>query len=139
MIENLEKLNPYEIENELKTYQKKTLDYLLKDGKNYEEIAQLWLTSKGSEINKPFGGESKKSIFWDNLKEEFKKFICDDNAYIEEKKQLNEKVFSNKILMTTISSAIGSTLGLSTAVLFPIITILLISVLKIGINAFCNI
>ena len=79
-----------------------------------------------------------KTIF-DKFKAEFKKFICEDGSYVEEKKALSaENPITKAILISAISGAIGATIGYTATLLAPAVTILLFTVGKMGKNAYCN-
>jgi energy-coupling factor transporter transmembrane protein EcfT len=70
---------------------------------------------------------------------EFRKFLCDDTAYVEEKKVLlAENPVGKAILVSTISAAIGATIGFTATLLAPAVTVLLCTVGKMGIRAYCE-
>ena len=72
----------------LKPYQRTTLATFL-EGATPEQAAERWLGSTGSPNIIPFGGPHDTKPFWERFKDEFRKFVCDDNAYLEEKKALD--------------------------------------------------
>lgn len=122
----------------LKPYQRTTLETFLK-GATPEQAAERWLGSTGSPNIIPFGGPHDTKPFWERFKDEFRKFVCDDNAYLEEKKALDTQGPVGKaVLVSAVSAAIGATIGYSATLLAPAITLLLCAVGKMGRNAYCN-
>ena len=123
---------------ELKPYQANSIKQLALNNE-IEEVAKIWITTQGNDSTIPFGAVQDTSPFWNNFKDEFKKFICDDNSYSEEKKLLKKENKQMKtILISTISSSIGATIGFSGAILAPAIVIMLSTVGTMGINAYCK-
>jgi len=124
--------------SELKLYQKNTVLKILTSC-SPEEAAEIWITATGHENTIPFGGSRDTKPFWDKFKAEFKKFICDDNSYAEEKKALMaESSVTKSILIGVISAAIGAAIGYTATLLAPAVAILLCTVGKIGKNAYCK-
>ena len=123
----------------LKPYQRSTLEVFLGDA-TIEEAAEQWLASTGSPNVIPFGGERDTKPFWDRFSEEFRKFVCDDDAYTAEKKALlAEEPIGKALLVSSVSGALGATIGYSATLLAPAITLLLCAVGQMGINAYCNV
>lgn len=124
---------------ELKPYQRSTIETFLQKA-SPEEAAEKWLSTTGSPNIVPFGGNQDTKPFWDRFRAEFRNFLCDDEAYVEEKKLLSsESVVTKAILVSTISAAIGATIGFAATLLAPAVTLLLCIVGKMGINAFCKV
>lgn len=123
---------------DLKPYQRGTLEeFLLTE--TVEGAAERWLSSTGSPNIAPFGGPNDHKPFWTRFKDEFRKFICDETAYTEERKALMaESPIANAIMISTISSAIGATIGYSATLLAPAVALLLCVAGKMGRNAYCN-
>jgi len=122
----------------LKPYQRNTLTIFL-EGATPEQAAERWLSSTGSPNIVPFGGLNDTKPFWDRFKDEFRKFVCDENAYVEEKKALNAQgPIGKAVLVSAVSAAIGATIGYSATLLAPAVTLLLCTVGKIGLHAYCN-
>ncbi|MFC1750283.1 hypothetical protein ACFL2V_15900 [Pseudomonadota bacterium] len=123
----------------LKPYQQSTINKFLKKC-SAEEAAEKWLGSTGSPNIATFGGGVDTKPFWERFKSEFKKFICDDKAYVDEKESLMaEGPVAKAILISVISAAIGATIGYTATLLAPPVALLLCSVGKIGLNAYCDI
>jgi hypothetical protein len=121
----------------LKPYQRNAITTFLKD-MSPEQAAERWLGATGSPNIIPFGGNRDTKPFWESFRAEFRKFICDDKAYVEEKKALQVEGQVNKaLLVSAVSAAIGATIGFTATLLVPAVTIMLCIVGKMGINAYC--
>ena len=124
--------------SELKPYQKNTISELLKH-LSPEEAAEKWITASGSGNIIPFGGARDTRPFWDRFQDEFKKFLCDEKAYANDKKALfSEGPIAKALLISIVSAAIGATIGYTATLLAPAVAILLFTIGKIGLNAYCN-
>jgi hypothetical protein len=122
----------------LKPYQQSTLTVFLA-GASLEQAAERWLGSTGSANIVPFGGARDTKPFWDRFKEEFRRFICDDDAYVEEKKALDgQGAVGKAVLVSAVSAGVGATIGYSATLLAPAVTLMLCAVGKIGRNAYCQ-
>ena len=122
----------------LKPYQQKSIKALI-EASAPEEAAQNWITARGPRNTIPFGGERDTKPFWDKFKSEFRKFICDDEAYSEERNALLvEGPISKALMVSVISSAIGANIGYTATLLSPAIVIFLYTVGKMGRNAYCS-
>ncbi|MEQ1673526.1 MAG: hypothetical protein ABL865_00590 [Candidatus Nitrotoga sp.] len=123
---------------ELKPYQRAILkEFLITN--DAEQSAEKWLTTTGSPNIAAFGGTENPKPFWERFKNEFHRFLCDETAYTEEKKTLSaESPISKAMVISVISSALGATLGLSATLLAPATTLLLYTVGKMSIAAYCQ-
>ncbi|RDD30561.1 hypothetical protein CR161_07455 [Prosthecochloris sp. ZM] len=122
----------------LKPYQASSLNALI-ESSSPESAAEIWITANGPDNTIMFGGERDTKPFWDKFKEEFKKFVCGDAEYSEERRALLvEAPISNALMVSAISSAIGAKIGYAAALLSPAVVILLYSIGKMGKNAYCN-
>jgi hypothetical protein len=122
----------------LKPYQRTTLTLFLQES-SLEDAAERWLGSTGSPNIVPFGGTRDTKPFLERFKEEFRKFVCDDNAYVEEKKALGAQgAVGTAILVSGVSAGIGASIGYSATLLAPAVTLMLCAVGKMGVNAYCN-
>ncbi len=72
---------------ELKPYQQTTLKEILSTC-DPETAAEKWVQATGSAEIVPFGGKRDGKTFWENVKSEFRKFICDEDSYVEEKEDI---------------------------------------------------
>lgn len=130
--------DPAEWIDVLKPYQRSTITSFVSQG-SLEDAAKRWLSATGSPNIVPFGGSGDTKPFWDRFATEFKKFICDDEAYLEEKKALgSESAPIKALLISAVSAALGATLGYSATLLAPAVALLLCVVGKMGKNAYCT-
>ncbi len=121
---------------ELKPYQRNTILQLLATS-SPEEAAEKWISATGFSDIVPFAGTIDGKSFWEKFKVEFRKFVCDENEYVEEKKALKGQR-TRGALLSAASAALGASLGYSATVLVPAIALLLFTVGKIGIIAYCR-
>jgi hypothetical protein len=121
----------------LKPYQSSSI-YQMATELGEEEAAKQWLSANGPSSTVGFGGASNPEPFFDRFKEEFRKFICGDDAYEEFRTQLGaESPVVKAIYISTISAAIGATLGYAATLLAPAVAILLHLVGTMGVKAWC--
>ncbi|KAA0956137.1 hypothetical protein FQ085_14940 [Planococcus sp. ANT_H30] len=124
--------------NVLPVYQRKIIQELLEQGKSNEEIAEIWLEANGPANTFPFGTENKKNAFFEKLKIEVEDFICNDEKYIEERKQVIEKYKSSELVgVTTLTACIAPVIGTAPSLILPVVVLILDTVLKMGVNAWC--
>ena len=135
------KIPPGELDdwlNELKPYQTIALKKMM-DDMEPEEAAKNWITASGSQNIVSFGGTRDKEPFWDRFKEEFNKFLCDKESYTDEKEELkSEGELSRTYLIGAISAAIGANIGYAATLLAPAVAIMLCTVGKMSLNAYCK-
>lgn len=124
---------------ELKPYQRNAMHTLLSASADEEEAARQWLTSNGPDSVAKFGGAAPdRSPFWDKFKDEFRAFVCGDEKYSDLRAKLDgQKPIAGTVLLTSISGAIGATLGFVPALLVPAVAIMLNIAGTMGLNAFC--
>ncbi|MGB6066825.1 MAG: hypothetical protein WBG50_18625 [Desulfomonilaceae bacterium] len=102
-----------------------------------ETAAEKWVRATGFAEIVPFGGKRDAKTFWENVKSEFRKFICDEDSYAEEKKTLSGQK-PRAAFVSIVSAAVGAAVGSSATLLAPAIVLLLFTVGKIGRNAYCK-
>lgn len=123
---------------ELKPYQSNALKKMMTDMQP-EDAAKNWITASGSQNIVNFGGTRDKEPFWDRFKEEFNKFLCDKESYADEKEELkSEGELTRSYLIGAISAAIGANIGYAATLLAPAVAILLCTVGKMSLNAYCK-
>jgi hypothetical protein len=122
----------------LKPYQRSTVLVFLANS-DLEAAAEKWLEATGPANIVPFGGVSDPKPFWERFRSEFRRFLCDDQAYVEDKQALGTQGPVNKALLVgMISAAVGSEIGLAPSLLTPAVVLLLCAVGKVGRNAYCS-
>lgn len=123
----------------LKSYQSAPILQMKAEGTSLEDIAVRLLSKTGSENTAPFGAGSAPKNYFEALKAEFKEFMCGGEKYEGLRKQISKAWDKGKLhVMAIIAGGIGSTLGLGSAVILPVIAILLTIVSNIGRNAWCS-
>lgn len=140
-IEDFTQLEPRELIGSLDNYQQEIVLALLKaTNNNYLEAADKWLSASPSNTAK-FGGDSSHStIYREKVVEEIEKFLCgNEPSYVEEREKLKEQSDkSQKYIIGVLSTAIGSQLGVAGVFIAPVIVLIIISMGKICINAWCE-
>ncbi|HDX9008789.1 hypothetical protein [Aeromonas dhakensis] len=123
----------------LKPYQANSI-YELLENNNPDETIRLWLSANGPNSTIQFGGAGRSpEPFLDRFREEFRKFICGDEAYASYRAQLvSESPVTKTIYISVISAALGATLGSVATLLAPAVAIMLHLVCSMGINAWCS-
>lgn len=140
MTESIENITRDQWLSELKPYQAASISSLLIEY-GEEEAIKRWLSANGSAENIPFGGENSNdgNLFMVKFKLEFKKLICGHYDYKYVHKNLNSQATIVKAYwIATISTELSSTLGFAATLLFPVVAIMLSTVGKIGLRAYCS-
>ncbi|CAD5938003.1 hypothetical protein NO976_01790 [Planktothrix agardhii] len=105
---------------------------------SYEDAAKQWLDAM-PENTFPFGAERAKNVFLEKVQDEIEKFLCGDEKYADERKEL---LSSSELLQTTfvsaVSAAIASTIGAAATYVMPIVVLLFMTMGKITLNAWCQ-
>lgn len=128
-----------EILNSLKVYQRDISIKLIEDH-GLDKAAEIWIDNNNLNDLKKFGGiqEDKKKLY-DFILDEFNLFICGDKKYKSDRQKLASASSPTALLfVSSISSIISAYLGLAAALITPVIAILLCSISKIGVNAWCK-
>jgi len=112
--------------------------FLASTSNNYLVSADNWLNASTANTAK-FGGEPNKAkIYRDKLLEELEKFLCGDQQYEDDRKKIAESSDkSQKYIIGVMSAAIGKTLGAAGPFIAPVIVLLILSIGKMAINAWC--
>ena len=128
-----------ELLSALKPYQSKIM-LQLKDKNGAEEAAKIWLNANGPSETQKFGGSNAQNpnSFWEKFTSEFRLFICDKKYKKEREELLATAKPTSFIVVTVISGYIGSSLGFAPSFLAPAVAMLLYSIGKVGINAWCK-
>jgi hypothetical protein len=125
---------------ELKPFQRSTLEHFM-ETMGPEAAAERWLSTIGASNLVGFGGmgATDPKPFLERFKAEFRKFLCDENAYSDEKKEIAEQMpISKTLLISMTSSAIGAQMGTAGTLIAPAVTLFLFTIGKIGVNAYCS-
>lgn len=137
-IEQLFTENPTPWLDALPAYQKNRVEQLLNAGSGLEDVAEQWLSANVDQTV-PFGADIGKNIFIDKVWEEIEKFLCGAEAYEPDRVRLaKESNIIHTYFVGVVSAAIAPNLGTSAVFLAPVVALLLASVGKISINAWCQ-
>lgn len=120
-------------------YQGTMINSLLAEGLDPEEAARRWLTA-AADNTFPFGGEKKdRGAFYDKLVEEVEAYVCGDPKYETEREGLfGEKGLARTYVVSTVAVGIAPALGVSATFLAPAVALVLASIAKITLNAWCS-
>lgn len=122
----------------LPKYQRSRLDSLLQSGCSQEQVAETWL-SANVENTFPFGADRGNKLFLDKVWAEIEKFLCDSGPYAKEREQIQRETnITHTYFVGVVSAAIAPTLGTSSVFIAPVIAILLATLGKISIRAWCE-
>lgn len=112
--------------------------FLASTSNDYLESADYWLNASTANTAK-FGGEPNTTkLYRDKLLEELEKFLCGDQQYEDDRNKIAESTDkSQKYIIGVMSAAIGKTLGAAGAFIAPVIVLLILSIGKMAINAWC--
>lgn len=125
---------------EVPGYQRESIDFLLKGGKSLDEVAQTVLTASAANTF-TFGSATSagdKAAFLTKLKCEVRAFLCGDKKYSKERAKLfGDKAPTRSLLVSTLAAAMAPHLGMAASILATIIALILASLGKISLNAWC--
>ncbi|MGI6446826.1 MAG: hypothetical protein ACOX2I_14215 [Candidatus Ozemobacteraceae bacterium] len=129
------------LKNCLKKYQVNILDEILKKN-DMESAIEVYLSANGPSTTIPFGGQPSQENskpFINRFKDEFDKFVCGhpDYAHLYPKVSKTAGNYSTMIV-ASISSALGATLGLSAALISPAVVLSLTLFGTMGRKAYCS-
>jgi hypothetical protein len=122
----------------LPSYQREPLEQLLASSEDPMAAASKWLSSMPADTY-PFGGTREPRPLADVIVAEVRAYLCGDPRYEKDRTQLGQQLApTHAWFVSALTSVIGKWIGGATAVLIaPIVVLGLISLGKIGINAFC--
>jgi hypothetical protein len=133
--------DPAQWVTQLPGYQSESIAELMNAGKTYEDIALLWLTATaqntfGFSASQPDGS---RSSFLASVKAEVRAYLCGDAKYKKERDGLfGEKGPTHTYVVGSMAVCIAPNIGMAAPVLAPIIALVLASIGKIAINAWCS-
>lgn len=119
----------------LSTYQKNLIHQLYEQTNDYELVANKWLTAT-IPTNVPFGTQKNPSIFFEKVLDEVEAFFTGDEKYKYSRLAiLKESGVVQSYIVGGLSIALAPVLGTSAPFLAPVIAIVLLTIGKIGLNA----
>ena len=125
---------------ELPHFQRDAIETLLANGSSFEDVAQVWISASAENTYRfaaaaPVGN---KGAFLDNLKKEVRAFLCGDKKYKKEREGLfGEKGVARAYVVSAMAVAIAPHLSVAAAVISPLIALVLASIGKVALNAWC--
>jgi hypothetical protein len=124
----------------LPEYQREPIEFLLQGGSDFEVIAQAWI-SASAENTFRFSASpeiGQKGTFLRNLKKEVRAYLCGHKKYEKERQGLfGEKAPARTFIISSIAVAIAPHLSVASAVIAPLVALILASFGKITLNAWC--
>jgi hypothetical protein len=139
-IDTLFEGEPIKWVQELPAFQREAIDELLSAGASFVEVAQTWISASAENTYRfsasaPVGN---KGEFLANLKREVRAFLCGDNKYKKERDGLfGEKGLARTYVVSAMAVAIAPHLSVASAVISPLIALVLASIGKVALNAWC--
>jgi hypothetical protein len=133
--------DPAQWVTQLPAYQSESIAELLNAGKTYDDIALLWLTATaqntfGFSTSQPDGS---RSTFLASVKAEVRAYLCGNAKYKNERDGLfGEKGMTRNYVVGAIAVSIALYMGVVAPVLAPIVALVLASIGKIAVNAWCS-
>ena len=119
----------------LSPYQRNLINQLYEHTNDYEKVANHWLSAT-IPSNIPFGTQKKPSIFFEKVLDEIEAFFSGDEKYKDNRLAiLKESGVVQSYIVDAISIALAPILGANAAFLAPVIAIVLLTIGKIGLNA----
>lgn len=136
--------DPIKWVQELPEYQRDTIEKLLASGSSFDEIAQAWISASAENTYRfaaatpvPIGN---KGAFLENLRKEIRAYLCGDKRYKRERDELfGEKGIARTYVVSAMAVAIAPHLSVAAAVISPLIALVLASIGKVALNAWCAI
>lgn len=125
---------------ELPEYQRGPMEQLLSDGASFDAVAQAWISASAANTYRfaasaPVGD---RGAFLENLKREVRAFLCGDKKYKKERDGLfGEKGLARTYVVSAIAVAIAPHLSVASAVIAPLVALVLASLGKVALNAWC--
>lgn len=139
-IETLLDDDPIKWIQDLPEYQRDAIEKLLANGSSFDDVAQAWI-SASAENTYRFAAAAQvgnKEAFLENLRREIRAFLCCDKKYKKERDGLfGEKGVARTYVVSTMAVAIAPHLSVASAVISPLIALVLASIGKVALNAWC--
>lgn len=140
-IETLFQDDPEKWVADLPEFQRASIQELRANGATYDDVAQAWITASAENTYRfsasaPVGD---KRAFLDSLRKEIRAFLCGDKKYKKERDGLfGDKGLARTYVVSAMAVAIAPHLSVASAVIAPLIALVLASVGKIALNAWCS-
>jgi hypothetical protein len=124
----------------LPPYQRDSIIELQGKGQSLDQITETWLGASAM-TTAPFSSGSSPQpapSFLSKLKDEIAAFLCGAERYEDERtKVLGQAKHLPTVVVSAISVAIAEYVNVTAAVLMPVVALILASLSKISLNAWC--
>lgn len=126
--------------SELPPFQRVPFQQLLASGLSYDDVAQRWLSASAANTyrfsaTRPAGQEG---AFLERLRAEVRAFLCGDSRYEKERSGLfGEKSVARTYVVSAIAVAVAPHLSVASTFIAPVVALLLASLGKVTLNAWC--
>lgn len=124
----------------LPAYQREPIIELIGKPNSFENVAQLLVTATAANTYRlgAAANTGDRTTFLASVKVEIRAYLCGDQRYKKERDGLfEEKGITRTFLVTAIAVTIGPHLGVAAPVLAPVVALILASLGKITVNAWC--
>lgn len=124
----------------LPEYQRDTIEKLLAGGSSFDDVAQAWISASADNTYRFSASASvgNKGAFLENLKSEIHAYLCGDKKYKKERDGLfGEKGLARTYVVSSMAVAIAPHLSVASVVISPLIALVLASIGKVALNAWC--
>jgi len=119
----------------LPAYQQSTIADMYSEFGDYEKVAQEWL-SPSNPMNVPFGASHGSKLYFEKVLDELEAFFRGDKRYEENRMAiLKESGAVQNYVVGIISGALALQLGAAAVFIAPSVAIGLLTIGKMGINA----
>lgn len=139
-IDSLFSGNPREWVDELPEYSKAPINQLLEQGCSFDEIAEQWVSATAANTFRLAATQDKRvdNGFVMNVKKEIREFLCGAKYKKEREGLFGKGSVARLVIVSTIATAIAPTVGVAAVVITPVVALVLASMGKIAINAWCQ-
>lgn len=123
----------------LPVYQQTIVKNLINhNGNDYLGAAEGWISASLTNVSK-FGGENRNQTYRKSLLDELRKYLCGD-AFYENDRQNLQKIGKKTypVIIGALTMAISPVVGVAAPLLAPAIILILLSIGKMSVNAWCN-
>lgn len=128
-------MDPEEWLKTLPKYQQTLINQMYLELGSYERVAQIWL-SPSTPNNVPFGAGKDTKLYFDKILDELEAFFRGDKRYEENRIAiLKESGAIQNYVVGILSGALAIHLGSSAVFIAPAVAIALLTIGKMGVNA----
>ena len=119
-------------------YVQVTVAALRDDCEQPEDIARIWLTSRGPRNVAGLGSRNQAS-FYESFSDEMEKLICGDEKYESDRRKIaKEFTGAHTYVVAAIAAAISPVIGAAAPLLAPAVAMILVAIARVGVQAWCE-